>query len=91
MCEQDDIMLELTRRWRWVGHILRKDIGNITREAMFWTPDGKRKEERPKITWKRLASAHLLRSEVQKVAQNRTSWRNTVEALCVAWREKDRR
>lgn len=34
--EQDDIVVELTRRkLRWVGQILRKDKGNITKEAMF--------------------------------------------------------
>ena len=28
ICEQDDITVELARRkWRWVGHILRKDRG----------------------------------------------------------------
>ena len=33
----------MTRRkwcWPWVGHILQKGKGNITKEAMFWTPDG---------------------------------------------------
>lgn len=36
MCEQDDIIVILTRRkWRWVGHILRKDMGNIMKEAFF--------------------------------------------------------
>ena len=44
--KKEDIMVELTRRkWWWVGHILRKDMGNIMKEALFWTPDGKKKPE----------------------------------------------
>lgn len=51
ICEQDDIIVELTRRkWCWVGniHVWNKDLGNTTKEALFWTPDGKWKWRRPK-------------------------------------------
>ena len=32
------------RKWKWIGHTLRKDNANITRAALRWTPQGKRKE-----------------------------------------------
>nr|KAG5693291.1 hypothetical protein BaRGS_011612 [Batillaria attramentaria] len=30
------------RKWRWVGHTLRKEPCNITRQALEWNPQGKR-------------------------------------------------
>ena len=41
------------RRWRWIGHTLRKPSTNITRQALTWNPQGKRKRGRPKNTWRR--------------------------------------
>nr|KAG5711937.1 hypothetical protein BaRGS_026378 [Batillaria attramentaria] len=41
------------RKWRWVGHTLRKEPCNITRQALEWNPQGKRKRGRPKQTWRR--------------------------------------
>ncbi len=31
------------RRWRWIGHILRREKDNNCRVALTWTPEGKRK------------------------------------------------
>jgi hypothetical protein len=42
-----------TRRWRYIGHILRKDNNNNTKIALTWAPEGKRKRGRPKETWRR--------------------------------------
>jgi hypothetical protein len=47
----DDMRTSLTkRRWRWIGHVLRKLANNITKVALRWTPEGKRKPGRPKNT-----------------------------------------
>nr|KAG5703672.1 hypothetical protein BaRGS_002546 [Batillaria attramentaria] len=36
------------RKWRWVGHTLRKEPGcNITRQALEWNPQGKEEEKAP--------------------------------------------
>ena len=60
MAEQEDTIVEIARRkWRWVGHVLRKDQHGITREDIFWTADGKRKRGRPKTTWRRTAESEL--------------------------------
>ena len=41
-----------SRRWRWIGHTLRKPTSNITRQALKWNPQGKRKRGRPRNTWR---------------------------------------
>ena len=41
------------RRWKWLGHTLRKDHGNITRQSLTWNPAGKRSRGRPKMTCRR--------------------------------------
>ena len=32
------------RRWRWIGHTLRKSGGSISRYALKWNPQGKREK-----------------------------------------------
>ena len=31
------------RKWRWIGHCLRRPLNDITRKALEWNPSGKRK------------------------------------------------
>ena len=51
-CQREDMETIITRkRWRWIGHVLRKDATSITKVAIHWTPEGKRKCVRPKTTW----------------------------------------
>ena len=40
------------RRWKLIGHILRKDKNSDDVTALTWAPEGKRKRGRPKITLK---------------------------------------
>ena len=47
------------RKWRWLGHTLRKPADNITRRGLRWTPQGKRKRGRPKTTWRRSTEAEV--------------------------------
>lgn len=30
------------RKWGWIGHILTKPPFNITKQALFWNPEGKK-------------------------------------------------
>ena len=42
------IMVEITRiKWRFIGHILRKDSTSISGTGLFWTPEDKRKRRFP--------------------------------------------
>jgi len=43
-------ILLIRRRWKWIGHVIRRDQNSITRRALHWTPEGKRKRGRPKET-----------------------------------------
>ncbi|VDO85108.1 unnamed protein product [Schistosoma margrebowiei] len=54
------------RRWKWIGHTLRKSSNCITRQALTWNPEGKRKRGRPKNTLRRIIEAHM-----KKISNNR--------------------
>jgi len=41
------------RRWKWIGHVLRRDGNNIARTALTWAPEGKRRPGRSRTTWRR--------------------------------------
>jgi len=36
----------------WIGHRLKKPRDNIARKALQWNPQGQRKRDRPKNTWR---------------------------------------
>ena len=59
-CQQEDMETIITmKRWRWIGHMLHKDVNSITKVAIQWTPEGKRKCGRPKTTWPRTVEAEM--------------------------------
>ena len=43
----------INRRWKWIGHVIRRYQNSITKTALHWTAEGKRKRGRPKNTWRR--------------------------------------
>jgi hypothetical protein len=53
--------LLIQKRWRWLGHVLRKPSEDMTKVALRWTPEGKRKRGRPKTTWKRTIENEIKR------------------------------
>jgi len=92
---QEDIMVELAnRRWSWIGHVLRKPQNDITREALFWTPEGRRRRGRPRLTCRRSVEAELKGrlgltwGEASRIAQDRKRWGDLVGALCGTWRKE---
>ena len=51
---QEDINLEIRRRkFRWIGHTLRKEDGEVPKAALLWNPQRSRKRGRPKSSWRR--------------------------------------
>ena len=71
----------------WIGRTLRKPPTNITRQALDWNPQGKRKVGRPRQTWWRRTdsdakAAGMTWAELKRIAPNRVRWRNVVAALC---------
>lgn len=50
-CDQDNIETILMRkRWRWIGHLLRRETENVSYTALPWTPEPEGKRGRPKNT-----------------------------------------
>ena len=81
------------RRWRWIGHTLRKPTSSIVRQALTWNPQGKRKRGRPKMTWRRELEADTKKSghswgQIERLAQDRDAWRAFVCGLCPRWDER---
>ena len=81
------------KRWRWIGHTLRMEPSVHARIALTWTPEGRRKRERPRCTWRRtmlgeLKEAGMVWSAAVKRAQDRNEWRDLVEALCAPRHEE---
>ncbi|BFZ10456.1 hypothetical protein BsWGS_13495 [Bradybaena similaris] len=73
------------RRWRRIGHTLRKSPNNITRQALKWNPQGKRKRGRPRNTWRRDLEADTTRmgytwSQLERMAQDRGMWRAAISS-----------
>lgn len=79
------------RKWRWIGHALRKPSQSITRQALEWNPQGNRRVGRPRTTWRRsvqqeLSHANTTWDQAKQTAPNRTRWRCFTEALRSSWR-----
>ncbi|VDP70587.1 unnamed protein product [Schistosoma mattheei] len=63
-------------RWKWIRHTLRKSSNCITRQALTWNREGKRKRGRPKNTLRREMEADMKRmnynwKELERIAQDR--------------------
>ena len=75
------------RRWKWIGHTLRKPNTTIAKQALEWNPQGRRKPGRPKTSWRRTILKEAEQAgknwiEIKQIAQNRVRYRAYVEALC---------
>jgi len=86
-----------SRRWRWIGHVLRKPQNDNPRVALTWTPEGKRKRGRPRTTWRRSAEAERKElgwqtwNEAGTDAKDRERWRSMVSSLMSRpWLEEDK-
>ena len=62
------------RKWKWIGHLLRKGNEDIEREALDWNPQGKRRRGRPRHTWRRTVHSEAVEkgknwNEVKRMAE----------------------
>ena len=76
------------RRWKWIGHTLRKSVDSNTRQALTWNTEGKRKRWRSRNTWRRDLKADVKEmigyswQQLERLAQNWDAWQNHVGRLC---------
>ena len=40
-----------TKQLQWYGHVQRMEVGRLPKEVTKWSPPGRRKRGRPKLTW----------------------------------------
>ena len=84
----------VTRRRRYVGHILRLPATRPASLALEWTPEyGRRRIGRPKMTWQDTLKEDLEAMVVdwtnaRATASDRARWRQLV-AQCSAWNGKN--
>ena len=86
--KQEEISTTIKRRkLSWLGHTLRKYPTNTIKQGLDYNPQGKRRQGRPKINWRRstlqdLEKVGVTWQEAKAIAQKRVRWRNMVDALC---------
>ena len=84
---QEPLSLQIKKKkFRWLGHTLRKPNNDITKQALRWNPQGTRKRGRPKLTWRRqlikeLKEKALDLDKAETLAQDRKKWRDLVYGL----------
>ena len=67
---------------RWLGHVLRKEVGDVVRKALEFNVERRRKRERSKRTWRKQVEEEQLKAGLNlKAAHNRTKWRERVQAM----------
>ena len=89
-CHQKPISTEiLERKWRWVGHTLRKSGTEICKQALDWNPQGHRSRGRPRGSWRRSLNDDIRRvdpnltwTQIKARAANRPGWKLLTKALC---------
>ncbi|VDP30520.1 unnamed protein product [Schistosoma curassoni] len=78
------------KRWKWIGHTLRKAPNCITRQAPTWNPQGQRRRRRPKNTLRREIETDMRRMnnnwiELERKAHDRVSWQMLGWWLMLHW------
>ena len=87
LTKQETIETQIRRRkWKWIGHTLRRQK-SITKQALTWNPQGKRKRGRPRTTWRRTTEQEMKKEglswpQLERRAQDRRGWRGFVDGLC---------
>jgi len=82
---QEYINVEIRKRkFRWIGHTLRKEDGEIPKTALLWNPQGNRKRGRPRKSWRRSVIKEASRSwnGLWFLTADRQKWKGLVDNLC---------
>ena len=71
-------------KFRWIGHTLRKEDGEIPKAALLWNPQGNRKRGRPRNSWRRSIMKEVGRiwNELRFLAVDRRKWKGLIDNLC---------
>jgi hypothetical protein len=86
--KQEPIDIQIKKRkWRWIGHTLRKPAGATQKDALDLNPQGAIRRRRPRKTWRKTIEEEIREmgktwSEVKALSNQRKRWRSFTEALC---------
>ncbi|CAH8528359.1 unnamed protein product [Schistosoma rodhaini] len=74
------------KRWKWIGHTLRRAANCVTRQALTWNPEDQKRRGRPKNTLRREIETDIKGMnknwiELEKKALDRMGWRMLVGDL----------
>ena len=74
------------RRWRLIGHTLRRDGNNIAKQALKWNPQRQRRRRRLGATWRRTTELEMMESghswsDLNRMTQDRDGWKSFVRGL----------
>ena len=82
------------RRWSFIGHTLRRGSRDLAKDALTWTPEGKRRRGRPKETYRRTVERERQQlgfsswSEAGAVASRREEWRSIINTSMLHWERR---
>ena len=60
-------------RWRWYGHVLRMPESSLPKQWLNWIPEGSRRVQRPKDTWRRTIAKDKRESNIYVVTGETSS------------------
>ena len=77
----------MKRKYKWLGHTLRKHDSEIPKQALVWNPPGTRRRGRPRLTWRRQTTKEMVElgmtlDQAEQLAQDRNEWRRFANGLC---------
>ena len=52
-----------SRRWKWLGHVLRMSLNMNPKIALTWSLEGKETASKDRATWKKMIDCHILHRE----------------------------
>ena len=81
-----DIILKIKEaKWRWAGHLMRKDDNRWTKRMTEWQPRcGKRGRGRQKLMWRDDITSYA-GTTWTRLAQDRKQWKNHEEGYIQQW------
>ena len=81
-----DIILKIKEaKWRWAGHLMRRDDNRWTKRMTEWQPRcGKRGRGRQKLRWRDDITSYA-GTTWTRLAQDRKQWKNHEEGYIQQW------
>ena len=68
-----------TKQLKWYGHVQRMEEGRLPKKFMKWSPPGRRKRGRPKLTWAEEIRGLMEEKELMEEDWNdRDNWRKNI-------------